>query len=111
TGRKRGKLPGFALSLAFLDSEWLASGGPDQCVRVWSVTRGDLETVFNRHADKVWCVTFSPDGRLLASASRDHSFHLWNWRQSRECVFLGRHAQPVIALAYAPDGRTVASGH
>ncbi|MFO0841516.1 MAG: protein kinase [Gemmataceae bacterium] len=116
TGRKRAELPRSAsTTLAFLDDQWLASTsaapGYHRDVEVWSVPRGEVETVFNRHRDRVWCVDFSRDGRLLASASKDQTVELCDWRRSGECVGLGGRAQPIVALAYAPDGRTLAVGH
>lgn len=114
TGRKRAEQLHSHLgspTLAFLDDKWLASSLGAR-IHVWNVARGELETVFNHyHHDRIWCVAFSPDGRLLASASKSGSVQAYDWRQGRECTCLGTHSQPVPALAYAPDGRTLATGH
>ena len=38
-------------------------------MRLWEVDSGRLRDVFTGHTDRIWCVTFWPDGRRLASAA------------------------------------------
>lgn len=61
------------------------------------------------HADLVWSVAFSPDGKLLASASLDKSIKLWDVASGLELRTLTGHTSRVTSVAFAPDGGTLAS--
>ncbi|MER3492522.1 MAG: hypothetical protein C4323_09420 [Mastigocladus sp. ERB_26_2] len=51
-----------------------------------------------RHANSVWCVTFSPDGEHLLSASFDQTIKLWSISTGK-ClqVFTGHQASVTVA--------------
>jgi eukaryotic-like serine/threonine-protein kinase len=49
------------------DGRWLASGGLDEAVKVWDMTRTEGPVFLRGHAGHVLGVAFSPDGRRLAS--------------------------------------------
>lgn len=58
----------------------------------------------------VFCVRFSPDGKLLAAASMDDTFQTWNVEQGTS------HARYEFAIgaacvAYSPDGMLIGVGH
>jgi WD40 repeat protein len=52
----------------------------DQTVRLWDAISGKQLHVFKGHAEGVWAVAFSPDGKLAVSASPD-SIRLWRLPQ------------------------------
>jgi WD40 repeat protein len=56
----------------------LASGGWDNTVRLWSLPDGTLLKTLTGHANYVFAVAISPDGRLLASGSFDDTIKLWS---------------------------------
>ncbi|MGD9723819.1 MAG: WD40 repeat domain-containing serine/threonine protein kinase [Pirellulales bacterium] len=72
-------------------------------VAVWNTATGEIEGRI-KHADRVRCVVFSPDGQRLLTGGDDAS-RIWrrgNWDQpDRELV-------PVRAARFSPDGRTLA---
>jgi WD40 repeat protein len=121
-------------SVAFsADGDWLASGSYDRTVRLWQIEgrwQGDDDKgqtiapatsqnpefrtqnslILAGHADWVWSVAWSPDGRTLVSSSSDRTLKLWDL-QTAQCqkTLLG-HAQPIRTVAYSADGQTIVSG-
>jgi WD40 repeat protein len=45
-------------------------------VRLWDVETGACVKTLEGHGDKVWSVSFSPDGRQLASCSGERTARL-----------------------------------
>ena len=100
------------------DGHTLASGSPDDTVRLWNLTDpahpAPLGQPLTGHTDTVDSVAFSPDGHTLASGSVDHTVRLWNLTDPAHPVPLGRpltgHTKQVDSVAFSPDGHTLASG-
>jgi len=65
------------------------------------------------HADEVWVVQFSPDGKWLVSASKDGSAILWDVQSSRKVVFsriLHSGRVPINIGAFSPTSQEVLIG-
>jgi WD40 repeat protein len=58
----------------------------------------------------VWCLAFSPDGKLLASGSSDRTIKLWDVATGKERATLRGHAGEVSSVCFSPDGKVLASG-
>ncbi|PVF95651.1 hypothetical protein CPB86DRAFT_710725, partial [Serendipita vermifera] len=48
-------------------------------IRLWDATTGQaINEPFRGHTERVFCVSFSPDGRQLVSGSKDRTIRLWH---------------------------------
>jgi WD40 repeat protein len=73
-----------------------------------------LRDTLTGHADSVWSVAFSPDGKTLASGSRDETIRLWDVKTGKERATLvvepvDVYTGAVWSMAYSPDGETLAT--
>jgi WD40 repeat protein len=59
------------------------------------------------HADRVWSVVFSPDGRRVLTASRDHTARVWDARLGLPLSDWLRHGDDVRSAQWSPDGERV----
>jgi WD40 repeat protein/tetratricopeptide (TPR) repeat protein len=61
-----------------------------------------------RHKDKVYSVSFSPDGQFIASASADKTVKLWR-TDGTLLKPLMEHNDEVWSVSFSPDGQFIAS--
>jgi WD40 repeat protein len=74
------------------------------------VASGELARDWEAHANTVFCVAFTPDGKSLLSSSVDRTIKLWDLDDgSLEHTFEG-HADQVDGIAVSPDGSLLLSG-
>ena len=71
---------------------------------------GKLLVQIEDHADWIFDIAFSPDGKKLATASRDKTSKVFDVEKKESLVTFTGHGQPVYTVAFSPDGKSVTSG-
>uniref|UniRef100_A0A6M2DIJ8 Putative anaphase promoting complex cdc20 cdh1 and ama1 subunit n=1 Tax=Xenopsylla cheopis TaxID=163159 RepID=A0A6M2DIJ8_XENCH len=101
------------------DGRYLASGGNDNILNVWSAVRGQCygeETplhVFNSHQAAVKAIAWCPwQMNILASGggTADRCIKIWNVSNGNNISSTDTHSQ-VCALCWAPHYKELVSGH
>jgi WD40 repeat protein len=95
---------------------------PDARLWEWHYLRrlfAGAPVTLDGHSVSVWCVAFSPDGRLLASGggrfrtegqpASSGELKVWDRDTGRELFALRGHDAGVSRVAFSPDGRLLAS--
>jgi WD40 repeat protein len=77
----------------------------DGTVRVWDADLGTLTLALSGHADKVYAVAASPDGKRILSGAKNHELRLWDLGSGRCLRVLEGHEGVVRGVAFLPDGR------
>lgn len=117
------------------DGKQLLSSSLDRSLKLWDVATGNLVREFKGfkekeaekgHRDGVFCVAFSPDGKLIASGSSDRTIKLWNVADATVVRELSNpklkpegpasaanqataHPGWVYSLRFTPDGKQLVS--
>lgn len=64
---------------------------------------------FQGHADTIYKLRFSPDGKFLISGDVKNSIKLWSVENNREVKSFPEHTEAVLSLCVSPDGKYFAS--
>jgi WD40 repeat protein len=92
------------------DGKKLAAGGSqDRLVNIWNLTPGyadaKLEQTIENHADWVFGVAFTPDGKHLLTCSRDKTAKVWDLTSKESVLTFPDHQNPVYGVAVKSDGK------
>ncbi|XP_068434786.1 coronin-7 [Clinocottus analis] len=65
-----------------LASGLLASSSYDLTVRLWNLENGEQVKLLTGHEDQIFCLAWSPDGKLLATLCKDGKVRIYDPRKS-----------------------------
>src|SRR5581483_1665291 len=99
----------------------IASASVDGEIHIWDALNykgGDpiikyrLPLQGDNTPNAVWCIAWSPDGRLLASASADPLVRIWDGSQQKDgpLITCTGHTNSVNSVAWSHDGNHILSG-
>jgi len=92
------------------DSQWLATGGFEGVVQLWSTKTGEPRwTMPEQHTCRVYIIAFHPQGTMLASGSDDNTVRLWDAETGKHRFAPIRHEGGVYWLSFSQDGSTLCS--
>ncbi|MDA7979140.1 MAG: hypothetical protein MPJ50_10280 [Pirellulales bacterium] len=91
------------------DHQWVALGGPQRLIRIYSTQDGSLQHEIKKHTDWVTEIAFSPDGVLLATGDRNGGLHVWETFTARPYADLRGHSKMITGLSWRSDSNIVAS--
>ncbi len=108
-------LTGRVTVLAFLpDGETLvaADGQPGQTntLRTWSIPDGEPTMHWPAHADTIFALQISRDGKTLVTGGADKVVKIWESGKTEPVATFEGHTDYVTALALNADGTRLASG-
>ncbi|MEG3928389.1 nSTAND1 domain-containing NTPase [Microcoleus sp. T3_D1] len=75
-----------------------------------TVSQAAAPNTLGGHANWVYAVSFSPDGKLLATGSADRTVKLWDTTTGKQINTLTGHTNEVYAVSFSPDGKLLATG-
>jgi len=90
------------------DQRFIAHGGPDRFLRIFSTETGEVVHKIKKHTDWVTSVRFSTDGKYVASGDRNGGLHIWETEPGgRVCSF--SHGNRVTGLEWATTNVVVSA--
>ncbi len=80
----------------------------DSTVRLWEVEKGTCLHTLRKHADPVYSIAFSPDGKYLASGSFDKWLYIWSVQEG-VLVKQYKGSSGIFEVCWDRDGRKLAA--
>ncbi|CAO3704060.1 unnamed protein product [Rhizopus stolonifer] len=92
------------------DGQYLASGGRDKIINIWSVTEDKHIAKFTQHRDTISGLTFRKGSNQLYSASHDRTIKLWNVDEKTYIETLFGHQDQITGIDTLGRERCVSTG-
>ena len=92
------------------DHQFVALGGPQKVVRVYSIADGTLKYDLRKHTEWITSLAFSPDGVLLATGDRNGGVFVWETFTGNQFLELRGHTDRIADMSWRLDGNILATG-
>jgi WD40 repeat protein len=92
------------------DHQFVALGGPQKVVRVYSISDGTLKYDLRKHTEWITSLAFSPDGVLLATGDRNGGVFVWETFTGNQFLELKGHTDRITDMSWRLDGNILATG-
>ncbi len=91
------------------NQKWVALGGPNKLVKIFSTETGELKHKIKKHTDWVTAIEFSPNGEMLASGDRNGGVYVWEPETGSILFTLGDHKEMITDLNWRADSQMLAT--
>ncbi len=91
------------------NQRFIAHGGPDRLVRIFSTETGEIVHKIKKHTDWVTSVRFSVDGKHLATGDRSGGVHVWEAEPGLIVGSLMGHTDRITGLEWAATNVVVSA--
>ncbi|KAI8097265.1 WD40-repeat-containing domain protein [Halteromyces radiatus] len=92
------------------DNQYLASGGKDKIINIWSIKEDKHIATFTQHRDAVSGVVFRKGHNQLYSVSHDRTVKVWNIDEKSYVETLFGHQDQITAIDTLGRERCVSTG-
>ncbi len=83
------------------------TGSGDNTARIWDAHTGKIIRELRGHANSLYSIAFSPDGRRLVTGSADKTARVWDTQTGREVLTLKGHDNVVLKCLFSADGNKI----
>ncbi|KIJ13158.1 hypothetical protein PAXINDRAFT_14055 [Paxillus involutus ATCC 200175] len=97
------------LCVCFCTENKVVSGSVDHTLRIWDRKTGTTQ-VLSGHADTVWEVDVSQDGKMVVSSSADCTVRIWDGESGEMMQVCRGHGDEVYLVKFSPDSSRIVSG-
>jgi WD40 repeat protein/serine/threonine protein kinase len=105
-------LPGHRINISSMafspSSDYLATGGHDNLIRVWETATGREHATLRGHFSSVSALAFSKDQRTLGSGGTDGTVKLWSVTTGQEMISRRFAFGTVANLGFSDDDQSLA---
>ncbi|MFM9962992.1 MAG: c-type cytochrome domain-containing protein [Planctomycetaceae bacterium] len=91
------------------NQKWVAIGGPNKLVKIFSTETGELKHKIKKHTDWVTSIEFSPNGEMLASGDRNGGVYVWEPETGGILFTLGDHKDMITDMSWRADSQMLAT--
>ena len=90
------------------DQRFIAHGGPDRFLRIFSTETGEVMHKIKKHTDWVTAVRFSPNGKYVASGDRNGGLHVWETEPGGR-AYSSAHGNRIVGFEWASTNIVVSA--
>ena len=79
-------------------------------MKIWAVSTPGTSKTLAGHANQVYGVAWSPDGKQIATGAADKTARQWDVAKTAQVRQINAHANVVYAVAFSPKGDLLVTG-